>query len=176
MRCACERARVREVAVPAEFVPESGGARNLPKLVGVGRAMEMILTGKIIDASEAERIGLVEKVFPHDKLIEEVFALAGQISRAIPERGRNGARSHGVARPGADAREGVERFRPLRLLEALLDKFGVAKDRCEGSSELGAHVGHELRLVLAGDLEIFDSFGKPRVSSARIRPFAGIRA
>ena len=50
MRYASDRARLGEVAVPAGFVPESGGARNLPKLVGVGRAMEMILTGEIIDA------------------------------------------------------------------------------------------------------------------------------
>src|SRR5215813_14837473 len=70
MRYASERARLGEVAVPAGFVPESGGARNLPKLVGVGRAMEMILTGKIIDAAEAERIGLVEKVYPHDTQME----------------------------------------------------------------------------------------------------------
>jgi enoyl-CoA hydratase len=82
MRYASERARLGEVAVPAGFVPESGGARNLPKLVGVGRAMEMILTGKIIDAAEAERIGLVERVFPHDKLMDEVLAIAGQIAAA----------------------------------------------------------------------------------------------
>lgn len=82
MRYASDRARLGEVAVPAGFVPESGGARNLPKLVGLGRAMEMILTGEIIDAAEAERIGLVERVFPHDTLIEEVFKIAGKIASA----------------------------------------------------------------------------------------------
>lgn len=82
MRYASDKARLGEVAVPAGFVPESGGARNLPKLVGVGRAMEMILTGEIIDAVEAERIGLVERVFPHDKLLDEVFAIAGKIAAA----------------------------------------------------------------------------------------------
>ncbi len=82
MRYASDRARLGEVAVPAGFVPESGGARNLPKLVGVGRAMEMILTGEIIDAQEAARIGLVERVFPHDQLIDEVFKIAGKIASA----------------------------------------------------------------------------------------------
>src|SRR3974390_1466166 len=82
IRYASERARLGEVAVPAGFVPESGGARNLPKLVGIGRAMEMILTGEIIDAAEAERIGLVERVYPHDRLMEEVFKLAGKIACA----------------------------------------------------------------------------------------------
>jgi enoyl-CoA hydratase/carnithine racemase len=82
IRYASDRARLGEVAVPAGFVPESGGARNLPKLVGIGRAMELILTGEIIDAAEAERIGLVDRVFPHEKLLDEVFAIAGRIAAA----------------------------------------------------------------------------------------------
>lgn len=82
MRYASDKARLGEVAVPAGFVPESGGARNLPKLVGIGRAMEMILTGEIIEAAEAERIGLVERVYPHDKLMDEVFKIAGKIAAA----------------------------------------------------------------------------------------------
>ena len=80
IRYASDKARLGEVAVPAGFLPESGGARNLPKLVGIGRAMEMILTGRIVEAAEAERIGLVDRVFPHDALLDEVFALAGQIA------------------------------------------------------------------------------------------------
>ncbi|WP_161993162.1 enoyl-CoA hydratase/isomerase family protein [Lacisediminimonas profundi] len=82
MRYASERARLGEVAVPAGFVPESGGARNLPKLVGIGRAMEMILTGEIIDAEEAARIGLVERVFAHDVLLAEVVKIADRIASA----------------------------------------------------------------------------------------------
>jgi enoyl-CoA hydratase/carnithine racemase len=82
IRYASDKARLGEVAVPAGFVPESGGARNLPKFVGLGRAMEMILTGEIIDAAEAERIGLVERVFPHDELMNEVFKIAGRIATA----------------------------------------------------------------------------------------------
>lgn len=80
IRYASDKARLGEVAVPAGFLPESGGARNLPKLVGVGRAMEMILTGRIVDAAEAERIGLVDRVIPHDKLMEETLAMAAQIA------------------------------------------------------------------------------------------------
>src|SRR5262249_29367861 len=82
MRYASDHARLGEVAVPAGFVPESGGARNLPKLVGVGRAMEMIMTGDIIDAHEAARIGLVERVYPHDTLLDEVFKIASRIASA----------------------------------------------------------------------------------------------
>jgi len=80
MRIASENARFGEVAVPAGFVPESGGSRNLPKLVGIGRAMRLILTGEIIDAKEAERIGLVEEVVPHDQLMNAALALAGKIA------------------------------------------------------------------------------------------------
>jgi enoyl-CoA hydratase len=80
MRIASEKARFGEVAVPAGFVPESGGSRNLPKLVGIGRAMRLILTGEIIDAKEAERIGLVEEVVAHEALMNAAFALAGKIA------------------------------------------------------------------------------------------------
>lgn len=80
MRLASDRARFGEVAVPAGFAPESGGARNLPKLVGIGRAMRLILTGEVIDAEEALRIGLVEEVVPHERLMDEALALAGRIA------------------------------------------------------------------------------------------------
>lgn len=80
IRIASEQARLGEVAVPAGFVPESGGTRNLPKLVGIGRAMRLILTGEIIDAREALRIGLVDEVVPHEKLLDEAFSLAGKIA------------------------------------------------------------------------------------------------
>jgi enoyl-CoA hydratase/carnithine racemase len=80
LRFASERAKLGEVAVPAGFLPESGGARNLPKLVGVGKALEMILTGKIVPADEAERIGLVDRVIAHEKLLPETLAFAGQVA------------------------------------------------------------------------------------------------
>jgi enoyl-CoA hydratase/carnithine racemase len=80
MRIASDRARFGEVAVPAGFVPESGGARNLPKLIGIGRAMRLILTGEIIDAKEALRIGLVEEVVRPGKLLKTSFDLAGRIA------------------------------------------------------------------------------------------------
>lgn len=80
LRFASDKARLGEVAVPAGFLPESGGARNLPKLVGVGKALDMILTGKIVDAAEAERIGLVDRLIPHDKLMDEAMAFAGQVA------------------------------------------------------------------------------------------------
>src|SRR5262245_18393563 len=61
---------------------------------------------------------------------------------------------------GADAGESSQGFRTLRLVEAFLDAFGIAENGRKRGSELVAHVGHELVLMLAGDLEIFDSFRK----------------
>ena len=80
IRIASERARMGEVAVAAGFLPECGGARNLPKLVGIGRAMEMTLTGRMVEAKEALEMGLVEFVVPHENLLEEAFQLAGRIA------------------------------------------------------------------------------------------------
>lgn len=81
IRIASDRAKLGEVAVPVGFLPESGGARNLPKLVGVGKAMEMIMLGTIVSAQEALQIGLVERVVPHETLMEETMNLAGQIAK-----------------------------------------------------------------------------------------------
>src|SRR5215467_3100623 len=61
---------------------------------------------------------------------------------------------------GADASERIHRLLWLRSVKALLDEFGITQNGGERSSELVAHIGHELVLVLARDLKIFDSFGK----------------
>jgi enoyl-CoA hydratase len=84
LRIASDRAKLGEVAVPAGFLPESGGARNLPKLVGVGKALELILTGRIIDAAEAERIGLVNRVVPAADLEREALAFANRLAAGAP--------------------------------------------------------------------------------------------
>jgi enoyl-CoA hydratase len=80
LRFASDKAKLGEVAVPAGFLPEASGARNLPKLVGVGKALDLILTGKIIPAAEAEKIGLVDRLYPHDKLMPETLAFAAQVA------------------------------------------------------------------------------------------------
>ncbi|MDA1000120.1 MAG: enoyl-CoA hydratase-related protein, partial [bacterium] len=56
-----------------------GGTQRLARLVGMARAMEINMTGDMIPAEEACRIGLVNKVVPADKLMEEVYALAAKI-------------------------------------------------------------------------------------------------
>ncbi len=92
LRLASDKARMGEVAVVAGFLPETGGCRNLPKLVGYGRAMELTLTGRILTAQEALEIGLVEFVVPHDNLLEEAFNLAGKIAMGPPTSVREAKR------------------------------------------------------------------------------------
>lgn len=81
LRIMTDRARVSEIAVPAGFVSEWSCPRNLPKLVGLTLANELILTGRFVGADEAKQIGLVNRVVPPEKLMEEAMALAGQIAR-----------------------------------------------------------------------------------------------
>jgi enoyl-CoA hydratase len=86
LRIMTERARLCEIAVPAGFVSEWSCARNLPKLVGLTLANELILTGRFVHAEEALRVGLVNRVVPHGKLEEETMALARQVAR-LPRLG-----------------------------------------------------------------------------------------
>jgi len=78
LRVASERARfgMPEVKVGIPSVIE---AAFLPRLIGLGRAAELVYTGEMIDAHEAERIGLINKVVPHEKLKEETQQIAEKI-------------------------------------------------------------------------------------------------
>jgi enoyl-CoA hydratase/carnithine racemase len=86
IRFAAEEAKFAETYVKVGLVPGDGGAYFLPRLVGIPRALELLWTGDFVDAREAERIGLVNRVYPAAQLMEETqrFArrLAGGPSRA----------------------------------------------------------------------------------------------
>jgi enoyl-CoA hydratase len=60
--------------------PGAGGTQRLPRAVGKAKAMDLILTARMMDAEEAERAGLVSRVVPDDKLLEEALALAAKIA------------------------------------------------------------------------------------------------
>ena len=84
IRICSERAQFGAPEVKLGIIPGDGGTQRLPRLVGLGRAMEMILTGDFIDSQEAYRIGLVNKVVPHEALLEKVMELAEKIARRPP--------------------------------------------------------------------------------------------
>ena len=83
IRLAAEHARFGQPEVKLGIGPGYGGTARLPRLVGRGRALELLLTGGMIDAAEAYRIGLVNRVVPGDKLMTESEALL----RTILENG-----------------------------------------------------------------------------------------
>ncbi len=75
VRLASENARLGTPEVKLGVICGYAGTQRLPRLVGKGRAFEMLLTGDPVDAQEALRIGLVNRVFPKDKLLAEAEAL-----------------------------------------------------------------------------------------------------
>src|SRR5690554_1427245 len=79
IRIASEKAKFGQPEVGLGITPGFSGTQRLPRLVGLGRAKELILTGGHIDAQEAYRIGLVNKVTNKDSLMEEAFSLAKKI-------------------------------------------------------------------------------------------------
>jgi enoyl-CoA hydratase len=84
IRIASEGARFCLPHTGYGLIPGGGGTQRLPRLVGKGKALEMTLTAEPIDAQEAFRTGLVNKVVPHDELLQEVEELAGRIIARAP--------------------------------------------------------------------------------------------
>ncbi len=84
IRLASDNAQFGAPEVKLGIIPGDGGTQRLPRLVGLGRAMEMILTGDFIDAEEAYRIGLVNKVYPPEELLSNAMKLAQRIASRPP--------------------------------------------------------------------------------------------
>ena len=81
LRYAAAGIRVSEGYVKVGLIPGDGGSYFLPRLIGTARALELLWTGDPIDADEAERIGLVNRVVPADQLLPSVYTLAGRLAR-----------------------------------------------------------------------------------------------
>ena len=78
---AADNARFGQPEITIGTIPGCGGTQRLAKLVGKSKAMEMCLTGRMMDAEEAERSGLVSRVVPLDQLMEEVLSVAHKIAK-----------------------------------------------------------------------------------------------
>jgi enoyl-CoA hydratase/carnithine racemase len=84
IRLAADDARIGLPEVKRALIPGAGGCQRLPRLIGLGNAFLMLLTGDWIDAQEAYRVGLVQKVVPRDRLLDEAVALAEKICESGP--------------------------------------------------------------------------------------------
>ncbi|GMU79405.1 MAG: enoyl-CoA hydratase [Acidimicrobiia bacterium] len=89
------------------ILPDLGGTQRLPRIVGTGKAIELIATAATIDAGEAARIGLVERLVPDDEVLATAAALAGTIAAAPPLAVRGAKRAVHAALDGRSVRDGL---------------------------------------------------------------------
>jgi enoyl-CoA hydratase len=84
VRIASDAAKFGQPEVKLGLIPGYGGTQRLPRLVGKGRALQLLMTGEMIDAAEALRIGLVNRVVPAGELIKAATELLGQMLANAP--------------------------------------------------------------------------------------------
>ena len=126
LRLASENAKLGQPEVKLGIIPGYGGTQRLPRLVGKGIAMQMVLAGEMITAQEAHRIGLVNEIMPAGELIRRAEAIAAKIVANAPLAVQY-------------AMEAVNRGMEMTLAEGLYLEavlFGVAcatEDKSEGT-------------------------------------------
>ncbi|UCC59339.1 MAG: enoyl-CoA hydratase/isomerase family protein [Dehalococcoidia bacterium] len=84
MRIMSDKARFSTIFIKRGVIPDCAATYNLPRLVGMAKACELVLRGNIIDAAEAERIGLINRIVPHDELMDATRELAAEIAKNPP--------------------------------------------------------------------------------------------
>ncbi len=101
-----ETAKFGQPEITIGTIPGAGGTQRLPRYVGKSKAMEMVLTGRMMDAEEAERAGLVSRIVAKDSLLDEAVKVAGRIA--------------GLSRPSVFmAKESVNRAYESSLAEGI---------------------------------------------------------
>ena len=103
---ASDTAKFGQPEITLGTIPGIGGTQRLTRAIGKSKAMDLCLTGRMMDAAEAERSGLVSRIVPADKLMEEALAAADKIA--------------GMSRPAAAmAKEAINRAFELPLAEGI---------------------------------------------------------
>lgn len=121
MRIASDRARFGEVFVRRGIHPDWGGIWFLPRIVGYAKAAELIFSGEVIDAAEALRIGLVNRVVPHEELAAATHEFALKLAKNAPI-------------PIALAKKFLQQFSRLDLGQAL-DHERFAQEICQHTED-----------------------------------------
>jgi enoyl-CoA hydratase len=99
LRVASERAKFGQPEILLGIIPGGGGTQRLARLIGPGRAKDLVLTGRQVNAEEALRMGLVDRVVPHDEVNDHALALAAELAKGA-------VRAHSIAKLAID--EGLE--------------------------------------------------------------------
>jgi enoyl-CoA hydratase/carnithine racemase len=109
------------------LIPDVGGSSRLPQVVGVGRAKELIMTGKLIDGTEAERIGLANRVAPAEELEAATQALVDELLACAPV-------AVGLAKRVIDASARPAIAATLELEVAMQERCARSADYAEGAT------------------------------------------
>ena len=125
IRIAADSARLGQPEINLGIIPGGGGTQRLTRLIGEGKAMELILTGDLIDAVEAKALGLVNDVVPLPQLRERVVVIASKIAEKSPVALRMAKEAVKTA-SRMNLREGLERETDLFCLTF------TSEDKAEG--------------------------------------------
>jgi 2-(1,2-epoxy-1,2-dihydrophenyl)acetyl-CoA isomerase len=125
LRIASERATFIEVFSRVGLIPDSGGTWLLPRLVGMGRALEMMFLADPMDALTAERLGLVNRVVPHDDLMAQTKEWAARLA-AGPTR------AYGLIKRGVNRALALDLEGALEYEAHLQEVAGRTEDHREG--------------------------------------------
>jgi enoyl-CoA hydratase/carnithine racemase len=109
------------------LIPDVGGSSRLPQVVGLGRAKELIMTGRLIDGTEAERIGLANRVAPAEELEAATQALVDELLACAPV-------AVGLAKRVMDASARPALAATLELEVAMQERCARSADYAEGAS------------------------------------------
>jgi enoyl-CoA hydratase len=125
IRIASEKSKLGFPEVKLGIFPGWGGTQRVTRVLGLGRTKELVFTGEMIDANEAFRVGLVEKVVPHESVLEE----ARQVAHKIAKRGPIAVR---LAKTAINAGSEMDLKKALLLEKTLVSLCFDSEDRIEG--------------------------------------------